>query len=855
MRALSLLALAALALVQSKPLNEKRATFAAVRPPAVPLAVRSPYLSTWSDSNTLVGSWPKFWTGSIKGWAAIARVDGLAYPIMGDPGQDPIGSTGNAVQKSLTVTPTKSIYVMQAGAVEVTLTFLSPIEPDSTQLQSIPLSYLQIQARSTDGALHIVQIMVDISAEWANGDSSKVASWAVDSSVSVTGGNLQSFTVQTQSPTQFSETGDYPNWGTVVWSTLNANSLSWQSGDNAPTMRAAFVSNGRLSNLNNANFRAINNGWPIFAFSNNLNYVSSSPSQTLTYVIGHVRPQAITWQRSPVNAYWTNFWSNWQGMLQFFYNDLANAVSRSNALDNKIADAANAANGPNYEAIVALAARQAFGGVELVGSTSEPWLMLKEISSNGNMQTVDVIYPAAPILYYLNGDLIRLILNPHINYMSSGLWPRSYATHDLGSSYPNADGHNDGGGEEMPVEESANMLILVGMYLQNPTSQSDAKAWATTHYNLFRGWAEFLVANTLYPDHQLTTDDFAGPISNATNLALKGIIGLGEMGRIANFVGKTGDALRYSSVAKQYTATWDAVSRDASGQYLNLAYGNTSTWSLKYNLFPDKLLGLNLIPANTIALEDAKYKTVMNTYGVPLDVRHTYTKVDWELWTAASANDASLRQSIVDGVYRFINTSPSRVPFSDWYDTVNGGANGFRARPVIGGMFSILAQGLNKPGLPEAKPSSVDTSKTYRITVGGRSGCYNVLSVAACGSAKVDLFGSDEGSGRQRFKFVPVDGLTNVYNIKVAGGRDGCDTFLSSGQCGSNLVDLYSRDDGSGRQRWVVNPSGNGFNIQPYSGRASCNTFLSVASCGTDLVDLYSFDDASGRQQFTLTAV
>ncbi|KAF7306294.1 Ricin B-type lectin domain-containing protein [Mycena indigotica] len=855
MRALSLLALAALSLVQAKPFNEKRSTFAAVRPPSVPLAVRSPYVSTWSASDSLVGSWPRFWTGSIKGWSAIARVDGKGYPLMGDPAQDPIGTTSNAVQKSLTITPTKSIYAMQAGPVQVTLTFLSPIEPQSPQLQSIPLSYLQIQAVSTDGGSHTVQIMVDISAEWANADSSKVASWAVDNSVSVTGGNLQTFTIQTQSPTQFSESGDYPNWGTAVWSTLNANGLTWQSGDNASTMRAAFVSNGQLSNLNNANFRAINNGWPIFGFSNNLGSVGTSSSATLTYVVGHVRPQAITWQGSPVNAYWMNFWSNWQGLVQFFYNDLANAVNRANSLDSKIADAANAANGQNYEAIVALAARQAFGGTEFVGSTSEPWLMLKEISSDGNMQTVDVIYPAAPVLYYLNGDLLRHILNPLVNYMSSGLWPQSYSAHDLGSSYPNANGHNDGGGELMPVEESANMLILVGMYLQNPSSQSDAKAWATSHYSLFRGWAEFLVSHTLYPDNQLTTDDFAGPISNATNLALKGIIGIGEMGRIANFVGKTGDALHYSSVAQQYSTTWNAVSKDPSGQYLNLAYGDTNSWSLKYNAFPDRLLGLGLIPAATIALEDSKYKTVMNTYGVPLDVRHTYTKVDWELWTAASASDSSVRQSIVDGVYKYINTSPSRVPFSDWYDTVSGSSNGFQARPVIGGMFSILAQGLNKPGLPAATPSSIDTSKTYRITVGGRSGCNTILSVASCGTNKVDLFSSDDGSGRQHFQFVAVSGLTNVYNIKVAGGRDGCNTFLSSASCGADLVDLFGSDDGSGRQRWVVSPSGSGFNVQPYSGRASCNTFLSVASCGSDLVDLYSFDDASGRQQFTLTAV
>ena len=60
---------AALSGLLTSPSNAQPSVFSPARPPAIPLAVRSPYLSTWlnvgSDGGNggyLAGEWPVHWT-------------------------------------------------------------------------------------------------------------------------------------------------------------------------------------------------------------------------------------------------------------------------------------------------------------------------------------------------------------------------------------------------------------------------------------------------------------------------------------------------------------------------------------------------------------------------------------------------------------------------------------------------------------------------------------------------------------------------------------------------------------------------------------------------------------------------
>jgi len=722
-------------------------TFTPVRPPATPLIVRGPYVSAWQFADNLAGTWPTFWNGSVKAIAGIVRVDGTPYVFMGNPTDSNGAPIAQPVtQTNLTVTATQSIYTLQAGPVTLLVTFLSPVEATDLRRLSMPLGYIHVQAQSADGSPHHVSVYVDISGEWAHAVSTTPITWARHAAPAASGG-LTALTVEPATQATLTETSDYPNWGMTVLATRQAPRVTYQIAQ-ATVARGLGATQGRLNNtVDQAMPQPIAPLYTVLAFNADLGTIRGRPSSPFTLVLGQLREPAIQYLTNSLPPLWKSYWRSWQGMFAFALDDARPALVRASALDAKVkADATTAAGGgttgAQYAALCALALRQAFGGVELVrGPDGTPWFITKEISSSGNVSTVDVIYPGFPAYLYTNPSLMRLLLAPIIDIserpVELGGWFQPFAIHDIGTSYPIAAGHvnvaGHGSEEDMPVEETANMLIMATAYMQ-ATSKAEATAYATAHYPLFKQWAEYLTAdngygrsNALDPENQNQTDDFAGTIAHSTNLALKAIIGVAAMGTIATFAGQTADAVHYTGLAQTYIGPWAGPSaneggQDPSGKHLMLQYtepahftnpavglspatDGTGTWSIKYNAYPDKLLGTNLVPAAILQEEANWYETQKEAYGIPLDSRHTagstagvYTKADWELWTAAATNDAQLRQDVIGLLYKFVSETTTRVPFTDLYDTMagtqyavpNSPAGHFQARSVIGGLFALL---------------------------------------------------------------------------------------------------------------------------------------------------------------------
>ena len=282
-----------------------------------------------------------------------------------------------------------------------------------------------------------------------------------------------------------------------------------------------------------------------------------------------------------------------------------------------------------------------------------------------------------------------------LDYAASPRWKFPFAPHDLGT-YPAATGQVYGGGErteenQMPVEESGNMLILVA-----------AIAAGREERRLRRQ-----VLAPAHPVGEVLRGARLRPREPALHRRLRRAPGpqrqpLDQGDPRPGLLTASSPACAATRRRPTATPSWPGAWPPSGRRWPTPATttGSRSTprrrWSQKYNLVWDRILDLKVFPEEVARKELAYYPTVIQKYGLPLDSRKAFTKSDWLVWTATLAPDRATFERIIEPLYRFVNETPDRVPFSDFYWTDSGRHAGMHARPVIGGVFIRL--------LTDAKP-------------------------------------------------------------------------------------------------------------------------------------------------------
>ena len=649
------------------------------RPPSVPLVACDPYFSVWSNADRLTDDVTRHWTGKKQALSGMVRVDGKAFRLMGaEPSDVPA-----LPQVGLQVLPTRTIYDFEGPEAHITLTFLTPSLPEDLDVLARPLTYLTWDVRSRDGREHAVSLYFSASAELAVDSPDQRATWGRES---VDG--LEVIKVGSEDQAVLRRKGDdlRIDWGHAYAAARRGEALATVGSDRACSR--AFVEKGQLPAGDDPRMpRSVKDDMPVMAFVLDLGRVNRTASRHL--MLAYDDLYSITYFRRNLRPYWRRDGSGIVDLLKRAEADYEGLVGRSRAFDEEIMADLTKAGGVKYARLAALAYRQALAAHKLAAdSEGKPLLFSKENFSNGCIATVDVIYPAAPIFLLFSPTLAKASLVPVLNYAASGRWKFPFAPHDLGT-YPLANGQVYGGGErtevdQMPVEETGNMLILLAA-----VARLDGNAdFAAPYWPQLKRWAAYLEEKGFDPENQLCTDDFAGHLAHNVNLSAKAILALGAYGLLAESRGEKAEGARYRALAKALASRWVEVGTE--GDHTRLAFDRPGTWSQKYNLVWDKLLGLELFPPDVIRKEIAFYLKTMDRYGLPLDNRRPYAKLDWTVWTATMADSEADFEALVNPLVDFLDESPTRVPMSDWYWTKDAKRAGFQARSVVGGVFIKL---------------------------------------------------------------------------------------------------------------------------------------------------------------------
>lgn len=627
-----------------------------LRPAAVPLVTVDPFFSIWSCADTLHGDCPRHWSGKPNPIVAGIYVDNMFYNMCGT-NTDFAPFSNKIPQTDLQVTPLSTVYTFENAFAKITLTFTTPLLLNRLDILTRPVSYVEYNVERKCDESRKLKFVFGINARCCvNNRHQDVVFKKTPYSACC------SNTVQ--NPLAQSGDGVMIDWGYLHLCDRNAELASCEL-------------------LNKLEPLPLNRTYNAYHDMPYMIVKKEQLSGVIAVAYDEINP--IEYFNTPLKEYYTKYFGSFGDMVEAAISEYSEIKEMCAKFDSELLSEAEKL-GENYKNIISLAYRQAIAAHKLVEDEEGNIIFLsKECDSNGCIGTLDVTYPSIPLFLKYNPELVKGMLRPIIRFAKSDEWEFEFTPHDVGR-YPIANGQVYGKGRldksyesfQMPVEEAGNMLIcLAAVY-----KYSNDKTIFNEEKEILKKWTDYLVKYGYDPGNQLCTDDFAGHLDHNCNLSIKAILG------IASYAMLSGDD-SYMKIAKEYAAKWELDAKADHGA-TKLTFDNPDGWSLKYNIVWDNLLGFNLFSEEIKKNEATFYMTKLNRYGVPLDSRSDYTKVDWLMWSTCIYDNKEYFDKVCESIINMINETADRVPFTDWYYTSNAAHVHFKNRTVVGGLFINL---------------------------------------------------------------------------------------------------------------------------------------------------------------------
>lgn len=282
-----------------------------------------------------------------------------------------------------------------------------------------------------NGAFNI-DIYIDVNGLWVSANRGNQIIWNLDQARHTTTneGPLKTWKVKRRVEQLLTENADRGEWGTLHFT--GPGDVHHEAGTSA-VLRQHFSRTGTLRNKIDDKFRSIMDEEPVFAFSKSfkLNTTSTGGGKTydsVLFTLAHVQDPIIQFASARgltlMRPLWASYYMSADELLDFHYHDFNKSFALASNYSRQLEVDALKSGSEDYKDILALSARQVLGACSFAGTPGDPIIFFKEISSDGNMNTVDVIYPAFPFFLYTSPKWLAYLMEPLLEHQLSGQYPQ-----------------------------------------------------------------------------------------------------------------------------------------------------------------------------------------------------------------------------------------------------------------------------------------------------------------------------------------------------------------------------------------------------------------------------------------------